>query len=66
MKKPTLFYFVHAHGNGHRATFNLLYPALSVFFEVIALTTNNEITKYLREKHDVQVLELPPKASPPG
>jgi len=61
MKKPTIFYFVHAHGNGHRATFNLLYPALSVFFEVIALTTNNEVTEYLRQKHDVDVLELPPK-----
>jgi hypothetical protein len=61
MKKPTIFYFVHAHGNGHRATFNLLYPALSVFFEVIAITTNNEITEYLRDRHDVQVLELPPK-----
>lgn len=61
MNKPALFYFVHAHGNGHRATFKLLYPALSVFFEVIALTTNNEITEYLHEKHDVRVLELPPK-----
>ena len=61
MKKPTIFYFVHAHGNGHRATFNLLYPALSLFFEVIAITTNNEITGYLHKKHDVQVLELPPK-----
>jgi UDP-N-acetylglucosamine:LPS N-acetylglucosamine transferase len=61
MKKPAIFYFVHAHGNGHRATFNMLYPALSVFFEVIALTTNNEITGYLHTKHDVQVLELPPK-----
>ena len=59
--KPTIFYFVHAHGNGHRATFNLLYPALSLFFEVIALTTNNEITGYLHKNHDVQVLELPPK-----
>lgn len=61
MKKPTIFYFVHAHGNGHRATFNLLYPALSHFFKVIAITTNYEITKYLHQKHDVQVLELPPK-----
>lgn len=61
MKKPTIFYFVHAHGNGHRATFNMLYPALSVFFEVIAITTNNEITGYLHKKHDVQVLELPLK-----
>ena len=60
MKKPTIFYFVHAHGNGHRATFNMLYPALSVFFEVIAITTNSEITGYLHKKHDVQVLELPP------
>ena len=59
--KPTIFYFVHAHGNGHRATFNMLYPALSLFFEVIALTTNSEITEYLRKKHDVDVLELPPK-----
>jgi UDP-N-acetylglucosamine:LPS N-acetylglucosamine transferase len=61
MTKPTIFYFVHAHGNGHRATFNLLYPALSVFFTVIAITTNNEITAYLHRKHDVDVLELPPK-----
>ncbi|WP_221393616.1 glycosyltransferase [Dyadobacter sp. NIV53] len=61
MKKPTIFYFVHAHGNGHRATFNMLYPALSVFFEVIAITTNNEISRYLQKKHDVQALELPPK-----
>ncbi len=59
--KPTIFYFVHAHGNGHKATFNMLYPALSVFFKVIAITTNNEITGYLHKKHDVQVLELPPK-----
>lgn len=59
--KPTIFYFVHAHGNGHRATFNLLYPALSIFFNVIAITTNSEITAYLHKKHDVQVIELPPK-----
>ena len=59
--KPTIFYFVHAHGNGHRATFNLLYPALSIFFKVIAITTNSEITEYLHNKHDVDVLELPPK-----
>lgn len=63
MKKPTIFYFVHAHGNGHRATFNLLYPALSLFFKVIAITTNNDITGYLHQKHDVHVLELPPKYS---
>ena len=61
IEKPTIFYFVHAHGNGHRVTFNLLYPALSVFFTVIAITTNSEITDYLRKKHDVDVLELPPK-----
>lgn len=61
MMKPTVFYFVHAHGNGHRATFNMLYPALSLFFEVIAITTNSEITEHLPKKHDVQVLELPPK-----
>jgi hypothetical protein len=61
MTKPTLFYFVHAHGNGHRATFNLLYPALSVFFRVVAVTTNSEITGHLRIKHGVQVIELPPK-----
>ena len=59
--KPTIFYFVHAHGNGHRATFKLLYPALSVFFKVIAITTNNKITAYLHKQHSVQVLELPPK-----
>ena len=61
MTKSTIFYFVHAHGNGHRATFNILYPALSVFFNVIAMTTNTEITGYLSENHEVQVLELPPK-----
>lgn len=61
MTKSTIFYFVHAHGNGHRATFNLLYPALSMFFKVIAITTNSEITSYLHSKHDVQVLELPAK-----
>jgi UDP-N-acetylglucosamine:LPS N-acetylglucosamine transferase len=61
MTKATIFYFVHAHGNGHRATFNILYPALSVFFNVIAVTTNKEITGYLKQKHNVQVLELPPK-----
>ena len=61
MKKPAIFYFVHAHGNGHRATFNLLYPALSHFFIVIAITTNSEITRYLRKRHNVNVLELPPK-----
>jgi UDP-N-acetylglucosamine:LPS N-acetylglucosamine transferase len=61
MKKSTIFYFVHAHGNGHRATFNLLYPALSVFFKIIAITTNNEITEYLHNHHDVEVQELPPK-----
>jgi UDP-N-acetylglucosamine:LPS N-acetylglucosamine transferase len=59
--KPTILYFVHAHGNGHRATFNMLYPALLAVFEVIAVTTNNEITEYLHNKHNVQVLELPPK-----
>jgi hypothetical protein len=61
MIKSTIFYFVHAHGNGHRATFDMIYPALSVFFKVIAITTNSEITDYLQNKHDVQVLELPPK-----
>lgn len=64
MNKPAIFYFVHAHGNGHKATFNLLYPALSVFFKVIAVTTNSEVTGYLHQKHNVQVLELPPKYPP--
>jgi UDP-N-acetylglucosamine:LPS N-acetylglucosamine transferase len=59
--KPALFYFVHAHGNGHRATFNLLYPALSAFFNVIAITTNKEVTDELHNKHDVEIVELPPK-----
>ena len=59
--KSTIFYFVHAHGNGHKATFNMLYPALSAFFEVVAITTNNEITGYLQKKHNVKVLELPSK-----
>ncbi|WP_231425317.1 MULTISPECIES: glycosyltransferase [Pedobacter] len=61
MKKPTIFYFVHAHGNGHMATFNMLLPALSVFFDVIAVTTNATITNCLKNVHQVAVLELPPK-----
>lgn len=61
MEKLLIFYFVHAHGNGHRATFNLLYCEFSVFFKVIAISTNSEVTKYLKEKHNVEVLELPPK-----
>ncbi|MET0300443.1 MAG: hypothetical protein ABW036_11795, partial [Flavitalea sp.] len=61
MNKPTIFYFVHAYGNGHRTTFNLLYPALSQFFKVIAIATNDQVSRYLTDKHDVQVLELPPK-----
>ena len=66
MIKPTIFYFVHAHGHGHRATFKLLYPALSLYFKVIAITTNSEITWYLNQKHDdLEVLELPSKY-PPG
>lgn len=63
MMKPNLFYFVHAHGNGHRATFRLLFPELSEFFSVIAITTNSEITEHLRENYDVTVIELPPKYS---
>ncbi|AMR32561.1 hypothetical protein A0256_14575 [Mucilaginibacter sp. PAMC 26640] len=59
--KSSIFYFVHAHGNGHKATFHMLYPVLSAFFEVIVITTNNEITSYLHERYDVRVLELPPK-----
>lgn len=61
MKKPVIFYFVHAHGNGHKATFNMLFPELSVFFNVVAITTNNEVTAYLQKHHKVEVLELPPK-----
>lgn len=61
MEKSTIFYFVHAHGNGHRATFKLLYPELSVFFKVVAITTNQEVTSYLRSNFDVEVVELPPK-----
>ncbi|MBL4678957.1 MAG: hypothetical protein JKY70_22615 [Mucilaginibacter sp.] len=59
--KPVIFYFVHAHGNGHRATFNMLYPALSAYFKVIAITTNSEITAYLHSKYQVEVVQLPPK-----
>ncbi|TWR25896.1 hypothetical protein FPZ43_16585 [Mucilaginibacter pallidiroseus] len=59
--KPAIFYFVHAHGNGHRATFNMFYPALSAYFNVIAITTNSDITNYLRSKHEVEVMQLPPK-----
>ncbi|SFH87638.1 glycosyltransferase [Halpernia frigidisoli] len=61
MNKPTLFYFVHAHGNGHRATFNMLFPELSVFFNVVAITTNHEITNYLEKNYNIEVLELPAK-----
>lgn len=61
MTKPNLFYFVHAHGNGHKATFHNLYPELSAFFNVVAITTNNQITQYLKEHYDIKVLELPPK-----
>lgn len=61
MSKPTIFYFVHAHGNGHRATFNLLYPALSVHFKVIAMTTNSDVTAFIQQRHGVRVLQLPPK-----
>lgn len=61
MSKPSVFYFIHAHGNGHRATFNMLYPELSAFFEVIAVTTNSQITTYLQQELNVKVLELPPK-----
>ena len=64
MNKPTLFYFVHAHGNGHKATFHLLYPALSVFFNVIAVTTNKAVTIHLKNRYQVEVLELPPKYPP--
>ncbi|QKZ14955.1 glycosyltransferase [Spirosoma sp. KUDC1026] len=38
-----------------------MYPALSLFFDVVAVTTNHEVTAYLHKKHDVDVLELPPK-----
>lgn len=61
MSKPVIFYFVHAHGNGHQATFSMLYPKLSVFFEVIAITTNTSITSRLQNTYQVQVIELPPK-----
>ncbi|KQR93360.1 hypothetical protein ASG01_09215 [Chryseobacterium sp. Leaf180] len=64
MEKPTIFYFVHAHGNGHRAIFNLLYPELSEFFNVIAVTTNEEVTEYLQWNHRVEILQLPPKYPP--
>ena len=61
MKKQTIFYFVHAHGKGHIATFNNLYPEISVYFDVVAITTNRRITKYLEQHYEIQVLELPPK-----
>ncbi|WP_316757562.1 glycosyltransferase [Pedobacter aquatilis] len=61
MTKPVLFYFVHAHGNGHKATFAILLPELSKYFQVIALTTNAEVSYDLRRKHEVLVLELPAK-----
>ena len=61
MRKPTIFYFVHAHGKGHRATFHNLYPEISAFFEVVAVTTNHKITTYLKKHYEVEVLELPPK-----
>jgi len=61
MEKQVLFYFVHAHGNGHKATFNMLYPQLSVHFKTVAITTNKEVTEYLTLNHKVDVVELPPK-----
>ncbi|RYG03334.1 MAG: hypothetical protein EOO02_08660 [Chitinophagaceae bacterium] len=61
MNRPTIFYFVHAHGNGHRATFNMLYPALSQFFKVIAITTNKNVSGHLLKKYDVEIFELPSK-----
>lgn len=60
MKKDVLFYFVHAHGAGHKATFHMLYPALSEYFEVIAITTNHDITQWLAA-FDVKMIELSPK-----
>ncbi|WP_262152644.1 glycosyltransferase [Chryseobacterium foetidum] len=61
MGKPTIFYFVHAHGNGHRATFNILYPELSLYFKVVAVTTNKEISEYLNSHFEMDILELPAK-----
>lgn len=61
MNKPNLFYFVHAHGNGHKATFNILFPELSNFFNVITITTNEKVTAYLHKNHPVEVIELPAK-----
>lgn len=61
MEKPTIFYFVHAHGYGHRATFSILYPELSLYFTVVAITTNQEVTEYLKLNYKIKVLELPPK-----
>ncbi|KQS36276.1 glycosyltransferase [Pedobacter sp. Leaf194] len=59
--KPVLFYYVHAHGKGHRATFSILYAELSAFFEVVAVTTNSEITKYIQHHFGAKVVELPKK-----
>lgn len=61
MEKPIIFYFVYAHGNGHRATFNMLYTEISVYFKVVAITTNRGITESLNFHYNVDVLELPPK-----
>jgi UDP-N-acetylglucosamine:LPS N-acetylglucosamine transferase len=61
MNKPVIFYFVHAHGAGHRATFRMLYPQLQLYFNVIPVTTNKEITKYLEDTYNIKVIELPPK-----
>lgn len=61
MEKPTIFYFVHAHGNGHKATFNLLYPEFSDCFKVIAVATNQEVADYIKLRHSAEVILLPPK-----
>lgn len=61
MKKHNLFYFVHAHGNGHKATFSLLYLELSLVFNVIGVSTNKGVSQYLNQFENLEILELPPK-----
>jgi UDP-N-acetylglucosamine:LPS N-acetylglucosamine transferase len=62
--KPHLFYYVHAHGSGHIASFLLVYPELSKYFTVVAITTNQKATTALDSIDDLAVHELPLKWSP--
>jgi UDP-N-acetylglucosamine:LPS N-acetylglucosamine transferase len=60
--KPYILYFVHTHGAGHRATFQMLYPALQQTFNVVALTTNDAVYTDLRQNQKLTVIKLPSKS----